>query len=264
MPMRVVLFGVVVLLGVVFGLRARATPASNIQGGAAARASGSAGAGPVVGAGIGTIRGHIVLTGKDPGNAVIRMSVDPKCAAMNAGKRVIQEAVVTGDNGSLANVFVHLQGTFPETPVTAQPIVIDQRSCIYRPRVIGMRVGQTLQVRNSDSLLHNVHSSSAVGNSFNVAQPMAGMVFEFKPKAEEAMVKLGCDVHRWMTAYVGVVSNPYFAVTESAGSFELGKVPAGTYSIRSWHERFGEMTKSVTIKAGAVSTVDFTYSQKGS
>ena len=88
-----------------------------------------------------------------------------------------------------------------------------------------MRVGQKLQVRNSDDLLHNVHSSSAVGNSFNVGQPKAGMLFEFTPRTEEAMVKLGCDIHSWMTTYVGVVSHPYFAVTDTQGAFAIRSVP---------------------------------------
>src|SRR4249920_1718944 len=155
----------------------------------------------------GSIKGTVVAKGKVPGNAIIRMGVDPKCAQLNEGARVLQEAVAATADGHLANVFVRLKGTFPDSPVPAAPVVIDQRKCVYGPRVIGMRVGQTLQFRNDDQLLHNVHSSSAVGNSFNIAQPIAGMVYSFTPKSEEMMVKIGCDVHRWMTAYVGVVTN---------------------------------------------------------
>jgi hypothetical protein len=122
-----------------------------------------------------------------------------------------------------------------------------------------MRVGQPLQIKNVDELLHKVHSSSAAGNSFNVGQPKAGIVFTFTPRAEEVMLKLGCDVHRWMTAYVGIVSHPYFSVSGADGTFTIGKVPAGTYTIKTWHERFGEMTKKVTVKPGALATVDFAY-----
>jgi plastocyanin len=208
----------------------------------------------------GTIRGRVVLKGPAPGNTVIRMGVDPKCSALNAGKRAVQEAVAAKADGSLANVFVKLDGSFPQTPVPSDPVVIDQRACIYGPRVVGARVGQTLRIRNSDALLHNVHSSSAVGNSFNVAQPMAGMTYDFKPAKDEVMLKVGCDIHRWMTAFVGVVSHPYFAVSDAGGSFEIGKVPAGTYTIRAWQERFGEISKTVAVKAGAVATVDFSYS----
>jgi len=134
--------------------------------------------------------------------------------------------MVTAD-GSVANVFVRLDGTFPTTAVPTDPVVIDQRACVYRPRVIGMRVGQTLQVRNDDDLLHNVHSSSAVGNSFNVGQPKAGIVLTFTPKAEEVMLPLGCDVHRWMTAYIGVLSHPYFSVTGPEACLPLPKCLRG-------------------------------------
>ena len=207
----------------------------------------------------GTIKGHIVLTGKAPGNPIIRMGVDPKCSALNAGHRVIQESAMVTADGSVANVFVRLDGAFPQTAVPADPVVIDQRACVYRPRVIGMRVGQALQVRNDDDLLHNVHSSSAVGNSFNVGQPKAGIVFTFTPKAAEVMLPLGCDVHRWMTAYIGIVSHPYFSVSGADGTFTIAKVPAGTYTIKTWHERFGELTKNVTVKPGATATIDFSY-----
>jgi plastocyanin len=208
----------------------------------------------------GTIRGRVILAGQAPGNAVIRMGMDPKCSALNVGKRVVQESAVVAVDGSVANVFVRLEGTFPKTAVPTGPVIIDQRACVYRPRVVGMRVGQTLQIRNSDDLLHNVHSSSAVGNSFNAGQPKAGIVYAFTPKAEEVMLPLGCDVHRWMLAYVGVVSHPYFAVSGNDGVFEIDKVPVGTYTIKTWHERFGELTKKVTVRPGAPATIDFSYS----
>lgn len=207
----------------------------------------------------GSIKGRIRLTGKDPGNAVIRMGVDPMCSQLNAGKRVLQEIVATSPDGGLANVFVKLQGTFPKTPVPAAPVTIDQRSCIYGPRVVGAMVGQTLQVRNSDPFLHNVHSISVHNNSFNVGQATAGLVYKFQLKDEELMLRLKCDVHRWMTAYIGVVTNPYFAVSGSGGTFQIDKVPVGTYTIESWHEQYGILKQTVSVKAGAATTVDFSY-----
>ena len=210
----------------------------------------------------GTIKGHVRLSGKEPGNPVIRMGKDPMCAAINRGKQVVQETVLASLDGSLANVFVRLQGTFPATPVPTEPVTIDQRSCVYVPRVMGVRVGQTLQVRNDDEILHNVHSLSAKNNTFNVSEPKAGMVQQFKMKDEEVMLRIKCDVHSWMTTYVGVVSNPYFAVTNKAGMFEIANVPPGTYTIVAWQERYGPVMKTVTVKAGAAATVDFTYTGK--
>ena len=207
----------------------------------------------------GTIKGHIRLMGKLPGNPIIRMGKDPMCAKINAGKRVIQETVVASADGGLANVFVHLQGSFPQTPVPTAPVSIDQHGCIYAPRIVGARVGQMLQIRNSDQLLHNVHGMSARDNGFNIGQPLAGMVQQFRLKDEEIMLRLKCDVHSWMTAFVGVVSHPYFAVSHDAGAFEIDNVPAGTYTIQAWHEQFGPLKQTVRVKAGAPTTVDFSY-----
>ncbi len=207
----------------------------------------------------GTISGRITLTGKPPGNPVIRMGMDPKCADMNRGRQVIQEQAMVTADGSIANAFIYLEGRFPDTPVPKTPVVIDQRSCVYGPRVVGVRVGQRLQIRNDDSLLHNVHSSSMTSNGFNVGQPIAGAVFEFIPRAPELMLKLGCDVHRWMTAFVGVMTHPYFAVSETSGRYAITNVPPGTYSLRTWHEQFGERAETVVVKAGVDAHADFAY-----
>src|SRR5581483_9213612 len=151
---------------------------------------GFAAAGPAQTAATGTIRGHIKLTGPLPGNPVIRMGMDPMCARINAGKRVIQEYVAASADGSLANVFVHLEGSFPQTPAPKTPVVLDQRACMYVPRVVGAVVGQTLEVRNDDNLLHNVHSLTGKSNTFNVSEPGAGMVQRFVLKDEEVMLKI--------------------------------------------------------------------------
>ena len=172
---------------------------------------------------------------------------------------MVQEYVVAALDGSLANTFVRLQGSFPPTSVPAQPVVIDQSGCIYAPRVIGVRVGQSVQIKNSDPLLHNVEALSGKSNGFNIAQPRAGLVYEFRPKNEEVMLHLKCGIHSWMNAYLGIVSNPYFAVSNTKGTFQIDRVPPGTYAIEAWHERFGLVKKTISVKAGAVATIDFAY-----
>jgi len=216
-------------------------------------------ASPPVQTGGGTIKGHVRLMGKLPGNTVIRMGLDPKCNELNKGKQVVQETVKATIDGSLADVFVRLEGKFPASAVPKTPVVIDQQNCIYRPRVVGVRVGQFLELRNSDALAHNVHSNSNLDNGFNVSQAKAGVVNSFKMKSEEVMFRLGCDIHRWMTAYVGVVSNPYFAVTDASGNFQIANVPAGSYTIDAWQERYGTVKKTVKVTAGGTVTVDFSY-----
>jgi plastocyanin len=187
------------------------------------------------------------------------MGVDPKCNDLNKGKQVVQETVMATIDGSLANTFVRLEGKFPAAAVPKNPVVIDQRNCLYHPRMLGMRVGQVLEIRNSDNLFHNVHSiSDNPGNSFNLAQAKAGAVDNFKMKTED-MLSMGCDVHRWMKAYIGVVAHPYFAVTDAKGNFQILNVPPGTYTINAWHEQYGPVKKSVKVTAGGTVTVDFSY-----
>jgi plastocyanin len=211
-------------------------------------------------AGGGTIKGHVRLQGKPAANPLIRMGMDPKCAQLNKGRRRAQEIVMVGADGGLANAFVKLTGTVAAAPaVSAAPVTLDQTGCIYVPRVLGARVGQTLQIRNSDEVLHNLHSLSPKANAFNVSQPKAGMVYEVKLKDEDAMLRLKCDIHGWMTAFIGVVNHPYFAVSGAAGEFEIRDVPAGSHPIRVWHEAYGELTQTVRVAAGGTATVDFNY-----
>lgn len=217
---------------------------------------------PATGKG-GTITGRIAVKGKVPGNPVIRMGMDPKCAQLNEGKRPVQEIVAAGADGSLANVFVSLQGSFPATPAPAEPVTIDQRGCMYVPRVVGAQVGQTVNVRNSDEVYHNVHGNSAHGNAFNISQPKAGLVQEIRLKDPEIMLRVTCDVHRWMTAFVGVVSHPYFATSGAGGTFTIANVPAGTHTIQAWHELFGVVTQTVKVTESSTTTIEFTYKSTG-
>jgi hypothetical protein len=206
----------------------------------------------------GSLRGRIKLSGPEPGNRVIRMGMDPMCAKLWAGKKPVDEVVVVSKDGGLANAFVKLDGSFPGTPVPAQPVLLDQQGCFYHPRVIGARAGQVLRIKNSDNLLHNVHSSSSHRNSFNFGQPVSGISSDFKVLDEE-MLKVSCDVHRWMTAWIGIVDHPYFAVSGADGSFVINNVPAGKRSLTVWHETLGALTKSVDVKEGATTMVEFVY-----
>jgi plastocyanin len=206
----------------------------------------------------GSMRGHVRVVGPVPENDAIRMSSDPMCNKAHGGQRVLDEGVRAGADGSLANVFVELVGNLPETPVPAEPVSIDQRGCVYRPRVVGVRVGQALQIRNSDDGLHNVHGVSNDRDDFNVSQPLVGMINTFHPH-DPGILRLKCDVHTWMVAFVGVVNHPFFAVTGADGAFALHDVPEGTYSVRTWHELFGAITTPVRIEGGHDADLDIVY-----
>ena len=115
---------------------------------------------------------------------------------------------------------------------------------------------------DADPILHNVHSISAKANDFNVSQPKAGMAYTTTLKNEETMLRVKCDVHSWMTAYIGVVSHPYFAVSGSGGAFELHTVPPGTYTIEAVHEKLGRQTQSVTLGEKDAKEITFTFKPK--
>ena len=207
----------------------------------------------------GTMRGDVHVTGAIPPNDTIRMNADPMCRRATGGAHVTDEAVVAASDGSLANVFVELVGTFPDTPVPTEPVFIDQSACLYRPRVVGLRAGQALQVRNSDDGLHNVHGISTDRDGFNVSQPMSGMVNTFRPR-DAGILRLKCDVHTWMVAFVGVVNHPYFAVTGADGAFTIHDIPEGTYEVRAWHELLGTVSSQVRIDSTKDANLEINFS----
>lgn len=209
----------------------------------------------------GTITGRVRLQGPAPPNAVIRMGADPRCSRATRGQRITQDVVLRSADGGLANAFVHLEGKFPATPAPAEPVTIDQHNCLFVPRVAGARVGQTLQITNSDPTAHNVHSVSQT-NGFNTSQPKQGMVYKVQLKTSEVMIRIRCDIHSWMTTYVGVIPHPYFAVSGADGTFTIARVPAGRHTIAIWHEAYGTLTRTVEVKPGGTATVEFSYTGK--
>jgi plastocyanin len=213
---------------------------------------------PVTGQSGGTVVGHVHYMGPTPVTPIIRMGADPRCNKLYAGKRPTLPTFVVGADGAMANVLVDIEGSFPATPVPTTPVVLNQKDCMYEPRVLGARIGQTLQVTNQDPTVHNVHSLSKAGNDFNTTQLIKGPPFEYKLKAGE-ILRVTCDNHTWMTAYIAVVDNPYFAVTTADGSFTIANVPAGKQTIRVWHEVMGWRTQTIDVQAGKSTTVDFTY-----
>ena len=208
--------------------------------------------------GRGTVHGQVRVTGVVPANDVIRMNADPMCLKASGGSHVTDEAVVATVDGRLANVFIELVGTFPDTPVPLEVVTIDQRGCLYSPRVVGLRAGQQFQVRNSDDGLHNVHGTSTDRDGFNVSQPTSGMVNTFRPR-DPGVLRLKCDVHTWMVAFVAVANHPYFAVTTADGAFTLRDVPEGTYQLRAWHEKLGTIASEVRVDATREANVEMTY-----
>jgi plastocyanin len=209
----------------------------------------------------GSIAGMVTFTGRKPAPRYVNMGSDPACVE-TVGARPRDESVVIANNGALANVFVYVKdGLDPDytfdTPTDV--VSIEQKGCEYVPRVLGVRVGQPIEVINEDPTFHNVHAVSTVNPPFNHGQPMQGSRERHVFTAPEVMVELTCDVHRWMTTWIGVVAHPFFAVTGADGSFRLAGLPPGTYTIEAWHETLGTKSATVTIGPGQAQLTSFTF-----
>jgi hypothetical protein len=116
-----------------------------------------------------------------------------------------------------------------------------------------------VRVINSDTMLHEVHTTNTKANEFNITQPQSGMVFNQKLKKDTVVMHLTCTSHSWMDAYVAVVPHAFAAVTDDNGTFTLARVPPGKYSIQIWHERYGKLSKTVEVTAGGTATINFDY-----
>ncbi len=204
----------------------------------------------------GTIAGMALYDGEDT-DTVIKMDADPNCAAANPGD-VYTETVVA-EGGKLANVFVYVKNAPAGGAAPTEPVVLTQKGCRYTPHVFGVQTGQTFIVHNGDQSLHNIHATPNVNDEFNQSQPFEGMEMEKSFDKVEVMIPFKCDVHPWMSAYVGVVDHPYFAVTGADGSFTIDGIPAGTYTVEAWHEKFGTRTVEVTVEANGAAAVGFDF-----
>lgn len=209
----------------------------------------------------GTITGKIKFTGTAPRNPAIDMSEEATCKAKYTSTPT-EENVVSGPANALGNVFVYVSAGVPAgqtftAPATA--VVLDQAGCRYHPHVFGAMVGQNIEIKNSDPVLHNIKAIAKKNRPFNVSQPNAGMTKTVTFTQPEVMVNLECNVHGWMRAYVGVRPDPFFAVSGPDGSFTIKGLPPGTYTLQAWHEKFGTQTATVTIAGTESKTANFTF-----
>ena len=207
------------------------------------------------------ISGRVVLAGKPPPEVPIDMSADPRCGVLHPEPMTTRHYRV-GEDGGLADVLSYVRSGLNSrnfiTPTNTP--VLDQVGCLYQPYVMGVMVNQKFKIRNSDATLHNVHPRPKQGDNreFNLAQPTKGMVSERSFSSPEIFVQFRCDVHPWMFAYVAVLEQPWFAVTDTNGVFKLPSgLPPGKYTIEAIHPKAGAVSKETEVRIGEKKSLDF-------
>ncbi|MFL6227887.1 MAG: carboxypeptidase regulatory-like domain-containing protein [Pyrinomonadaceae bacterium] len=213
----------------------------------------------------GSIVGTVNFTGAAPAVKPISMDADPYCASSNPNAHI--EDVVVND-GKLQNVFVYVKdgktadgksiAGFAFDP-PAPEATLDQHGCQYHPHVLGMMTTQNFKVTNSDQTAHNVHPTPKSNPEWNQSQSAGQPPIIKQFSRAEILVPIKCNQHPWMKSYLGVMRNPFFAVSGADGKFEIKGLPAGTYTLVAWHEKFGEKTQSVTVGAKEAKSQDFAY-----
>lgn len=198
------------------------------------------------------ITGTITLKGTPPAEKQITpLKNDPTCGKFHP-EMPLTKFYVTGPKAELADVVVSLEGISGKSGgPSAAPAVMDQKQCVYVPQILAVQTGQKLVVKNSDPVLHNVHSQPTVAgnNEDNKAQMPNGPDLTFTFAKAEEFLKFKCDVHPWMFAWVSVFDHPWFAVSGKDGSFKIANVPPGKYTLKANHRKAGSVTREIEVTA---------------
>lgn len=215
------------------------------------------GVGAVLGAGS-AISGKVTFDGTPPTLEKYQVTKDPeKC-----GTEQVSEALVVGEGKGIQYVVVSLANAPPGKGDTSREVELDQQGCRFRPHVVLLQAGATLVARNSDGIMHNLHTLSKANPSINKAQPGFKKTMPISTLKVPETIKVQCDMHSWMRAWIVVTDSPYTVVTDATGQFRLADVPAGTYTLKFWHETLGEMTREVTVRDGETAMVEVAMKPK--
>ncbi|MFN7623187.1 MAG: hypothetical protein ACK5RS_08570 [Acidobacteriota bacterium] len=211
----------------------------------------------------GSITGRVLFSGQPVAPRRVNMDNDPQCVKLHDQPLADEEIAVSrvGEEARLANVFVYvkagLEGKIFQPP--AEPVVIEQRGCWFGPRVQGIMVGQTLQVINADPLTHNIHPLAKVNREWNQSQSPGDPPLTRRFAQPEVMVRIKCNIHNWMHAWIGAVPHPYYGVTSREGLFTLDRIPPGDYLLEAWHERLGRQELPVKVTASGRTELLFNF-----
>jgi hypothetical protein len=205
----------------------------------------------------GTISGRVVLVGDAPAVKKTKVTKDnEKC-----GAEITAEDLVVGSDKGIQYAVVSVAGLKGAPPKPANPPTIDQKGCVFRPHVLIAPVGAGVDIINDDGILHNFHTNSTKNSPMNRAQP------GFRKKMTETftqpeIIKVSCDAHSWMSAWLVVTDHPYIDATDGSGAFKINDVPPGNQTVEVWHETLGKITKTVAVKAGEETKITIELSKK--
>ena len=206
----------------------------------------------------GSISGTVKYAGTPPAPAKIPVTKDPEVCGKEGMEKTSPDLLV-GAGGGVANVVVVVKaakGKKLEVPATNP--VFDQKTCEFHPHVLAFPAGSTVDVTNSDGILHNIHTTATANPSVNQAQPKFKPKIQIKVDKPEWPIKVQCDAHGWMHAYWISEEHPYYAVTAPDGTFKIGDLPAGDYEVDVWQEKLGKKTEKVIVKAKEDTKVTWT------
>lgn len=208
----------------------------------------------------GSISGTVYLEGTSPVFPPINMQSEPGCVKANA-PRASAPYMLAGANGALANIVVYVKdglNRYNFTPPRT-PVLLDQKGCMYEPRVVALMTNQPLEIRNSDATIHNVHAMPKINREWNKAERGGGVALQTSFPRPELAIPFMCNVHPWMRAFVFVFDHPYFSVTSSDGRFALKNLPPGSYTVEAWQEKLGTQSQVVVIGPRESKEVSFRF-----
>lgn len=210
----------------------------------------------------GAITGKVTLSGAPPRSKPLDLAKEPECVLMHASHPLYPENVVIGPGNSLRNVVVYISsGASDDSASPLAPAIFDQKGCHYATHVLAVRVGQEIQISNSDPFSHNIHPLARVNREWNKMQPPGTPPFSYAYDHDE-IIPIKCNIHPWMQGYFVVLKTGHFAVTGEDGRFTLPDLPPGHYVVTAWHEAYGTQTKDITITGEGSVSLDFTFSAK--
>ena len=209
---------------------------------------------------VATLTGKIVFSGEKPKLSRLMMDQDPVCTQKHSSPVYAEDGAVNSD-GSLPNVFVYIKDGAEKYsfPPPGEAVELDQDGCTYKPHVLGIQTNQTLRILTKDPTTHNIHPMPKDNREWNMSQPPNAAPIDQKFARPEIMIPVKCNQHPWMRAYIGVTTNPFYAVTGADGTFTIKGIPPGDYTLEAWTATFGTQDLKVTLAPSESKSVEFTF-----